>query len=491
MNLIDIVTSHARQYPDLAAFITPRTSLSYKQLVQRIGQCAELLAREGICHQSRCLLYVPMSIELYILLCALWHRGASVVFCDAWVSRHQLDSAIEKASCSHCIGIGKARMLLWHSRKGRRLCFIASRKMLRPHNRPAPVPHRFTKEHTALVTFTTGSTGSAKGALRTDAFLLEQTRVLSQHLGTRAQHTDMVTLPIFTLNNLAQAATSYLPSISPAKPARFSRRLIARQLHAVDSVAASPVFFQRLSTLKKISWPKRCFTGGAPLYPDVARAIQSHLNEHTHFSVVYGSTEAEPISSIELNEFLHRYQIGGPLCAGVVDPHIQLYIIRPEFTPELNLASAICPGESVGEIVVSGPHVLRHYLNSPQDQARTKIPYQGLIWHRTGDLGKIDRAGRLWLFGRVQNTIGPENIPLMPIEAVLSDFSRGKAGTVIYARSKIIYWVEGYTEGELRKVISRYNLPIADQILCRKIPRDPRHNSKYLYDLMRKKLHRT
>jgi acyl-CoA synthetase (AMP-forming)/AMP-acid ligase II len=58
------------------------------------------------------------------------------------------------------------------------------------------------------------------------------------------------------------------------------------------------------------------------------------------------------------------------------------------------------PAGQVGEIVVRGPAVTKTYVGRPQSTALAKIRDGDAIWHRMGDLGYLDEAGRLWFYGR-------------------------------------------------------------------------------------------
>lgn len=60
----------------------------------------------------------------------------------------------------------------------------------------------------------------------------------------------------------------------------------------------------------------------------------------------------------------------------------------------------ICPAGMIGEIIVTGPSVTSSYDHLPEATARAKIRDGEKIWHRMGDLGRLDTLGRLWFHGR-------------------------------------------------------------------------------------------
>ncbi len=74
------------------------------------------------------------------------------------------------------------------------------------------------EDHPALITFTSGSTGIPKAAVRTHGFLLSQHRALAESMDFRAGETDLITLPVFVFANLASGMTSVLADTNLAKP---------------------------------------------------------------------------------------------------------------------------------------------------------------------------------------------------------------------------------------------------------------------------------
>src|SRR5690606_16619894 len=99
---------------------------------------------------------------------------------------------------------------------------------------------------------------------------------------------------------------------------------------------------------------------------------------------VYGSTEAEPIAHVRMDEIAladwEAMATGGGLLAGKPIPEIAVELRDHE-------------------VFVAGAHVNRGYLD-PADDRTTKAIRDGVLWHRTGDAARIDETGRLWLLGR-------------------------------------------------------------------------------------------
>ena len=104
-------------------------------------------------------------------------------------------------------------------------------------------------------------------------------------------------------------------------------------------------------------------------------------------------------------EDLVAMRAGAGLLAGAPVAAVRLRVIADHWgTPlgglrEEEFTSMVrAPGE-VGEIVVTGPHVLKGYLHGAGD-SENKFRVGDEIWHRTGDAGYLDTPGRLWLLGR-------------------------------------------------------------------------------------------
>jgi acyl-coenzyme A synthetase/AMP-(fatty) acid ligase len=124
-------------------------------------------------------------------------------------------------------------------------------------------------EFTALITFTTGSTGTPNGANRTHRFLSAQHYALSHVIPYTEKDRDMPAFPIFSLNNLATGVTTILPALNLAAPSDRDSAILACQiLHEnINCTTLSPSMLVGLARYCKehnIQLPhlRRVVTGG-------------------------------------------------------------------------------------------------------------------------------------------------------------------------------------------------------------------------------------
>ncbi|MDQ3557514.1 MAG: AMP-binding protein, partial [Gemmatimonadota bacterium] len=361
---------------------------------------------------------------------------------------------------------------------------------------------RLAEDAPALVTWTTGSTGRPRAAVRSHGFLWAQHRVLAAHLGLHEHDLDMPTLPFFVLNNLACGVPSVIPDADPRRTAAFRPAAVFRQMeeHGVTTASGSPAFWERLARWCGPSGnrlPLRAlWTGGAPVLPPLARLLQRSVAGTAH--VVYGSTEAEPISGIPVPQMLALLDgaeaAEGGVCVGAPVAGIRLRIVRPHEGP-IRLGAAgwaeweTEPGDT-GEVVVAGTHVLGGYLHDPDAERALKIRDGACVWHRTGDAARLDAAGRLWLMGRVAERVrrdgrnwwsGAVEARAVEVEGVAHAAYLRMPGEG--RRDRAVLCVEAGSmppdsglEQRLRAAIAP--APVDELRILRCIPRDPRHASK-------------
>ena len=518
-NVVRKFVDNARRNPHRTAIIhytkkSGHVAVSYGDLLRGVAGAADKFRARGIGKGDRVVVFIPMSIELYRTVLALFYMGAVAVFIDAWGGIERLNQACEIAEPRGFIGTPKAQllMLVSHLRKlpvkmVEPPLFDFSGKKTRedpPLTKGSDEPEALADADEALITFTTGSTGRPKAARRTHGFLRAQHEVLSRSLELSDDDVDLTTLPIFLLNNLALGITSVIPRFDPARPGDVDPPLIIDQVRTfgVTATAGSPAFYEGLAAYLIATGArmplKKLFVGGAPVYPGNAKLFREAF-PGTKIFAVYGSTEAEPISELPVEDIMRADVVSG-LPVGKKIRGIDLRIIRPVDGPvepgKKGIREYFVKKGGIGEIILSGPHVLKEYLNSPGDFRLNKIVESGKIWHRTGDAGRLGPDGNLYFYGRVKNRVraGGETVYTLPLEIMLRGISGITATAILETDHGLVAFLE--TREGLSRGMEEYIRHSAGKILrdfgnigiqlIDRIPRDPRHNSKVDYDKLRK-----
>ena len=488
-NIVEILFKNAQKHQEKLAIIHKKEKITYGELAHGLKDYAQYFLSKGIKKGDNVLVFVPMTIELYKILCAIFYIGATAVFVDAWADKNRLDQALTIVPCKAFIGCPKAFILKLMSQKVREVGInIVSGRIHKPKTEQLIEPA--TPDTTALITFTTGSTGLPKAAKRTHEFLLEQHYVLKKHLEPQENDVDLASLPVFVLHNLACGTTSVIPDFNPQKPADINPKKILNDIknNGVTTSVGSPRFYEKLAEYSEIKGLKRIFTGGAPVFPKSAKLLQEKFVD-CDVEIVYGSTEAEPISSISTHELLSfKGDIKDGLYVGKPIDDINIKIIKPSDDMIEDFESMWLETGEIGEICVEGKHVLKEYYNSEKAQKFAKIHYNGQIWHRTGDAGYLDSEGRLFLMGRVKNRFehNGKEVYVFPIENALLEIDGVEIGTVLKINNEIVFVVETkILKHKLEQELKKRNFEY-DKLIITKIPRDPRHNSKIDYDKLKK-----
>lgn len=488
-NIVEILFENAEKHPEKLAIIHKQEKVTYKKLAQVVKEYAQYFLSKGIKKGDNVLIFVPMTIELYKILSAIFYIGATAVFVDAWADKNRLDQALTIVPCKAFIACPKAFILKLISKKVRDVGInIISGKIRKTKKNIEIEPA--TPDTTALITFTTGSTGLPKAAKRTHEFLLEQHYVLKKHLAPQENDVDLASLPVFVLHNLACGTTSVIPDFNPQKPADINPEKILNDIknNGITTSVGSPRFYEKLADFGEINGLKRIFTGGAPVFPKSAKLLQEKFI-NCNVEIVYGSTEAEPIASISTRELLDfKGDVKDGLYVGKPIDDINIKIIKPSDKVIEDFESMWLPTGEIGEICVEGKHVLKEYYNSKRAQNFAKIHYNGQIWHRTGDAGYLDNEGRLFLMGRVKNRFehNDKEVYVFPIENALLEIEGVEIGTVLKIKDEIVLVVETkLPKIKLEQELKERNFEF-DKVVITKIPRDPRHNSKIDYDKLKK-----
>lgn len=490
MNIAEILARQAELRPNQAALWDVHNGqdrrTSFAELFDDSRRVAAWFREHNIAPGDSVLLLHPMSRELYAALIGTFLCGASAMVVDPSAGWAATRRCLRLRPAKAIVGSAKVQALallipeLW--RGVQRLSVGGSSWRQALQQAPLPI-HPVAPTAEALITFTSGSTGTPKAAVRTHGFLLAQNSALQASLHPSPDKIELTTLPIFVLANLAAGMTSVIPAADLRKVGEVDPAPLLAQIQRLEvtRAVASPAFFSRLA--KAIQQPspllKEIFTGGGPVFPlDLQRIAQAF--PQARCTAVYGSSEAEPIAEIALDQMspedLSPASARRGLLTGHPIPSIQLRIVDPKdpLTQTQN-----------GEILVTGAHVLEGYWRG-QGDAENKIRIEGQIWHRTGDLGLLDPEGRLWLQGRLTARITDSKGTLdpFPVECAAKASPQVERAALVAVHGRRTLVIEGDPSG-LKENLAWAQL---DSIVTMKIPLDKRHQAKVDYAALRKRL---
>ncbi len=513
-NILEYFRDAAQRVPERPALVMPNgRAVSFAGLWDRVCRVSAGLQREGLQAGDRLVVMIPMSIDLYTLLLGVIKIGAVAVFVDPWMSMRKIAQFAAFAEPGGFAGIGRSHLLRLMAPTLRRLPLTVTTSP-----RIASFPARLTmaellrvppdptvwqpesSESPALITFTSGSSGVPKGANRTHGFLAAQYAALCREYRYDDADVDMPMFPVFALRNLADGITSVIPDMDFRRGSEVDGgRLLAQiKRHGVSTCTASPPFVDRLveeiAATGRNAVPRRILTGGAPVPDTVLRRWQAALPD-TEITVVYGSTEAEPVASMSL---IARLEVAGEgTCVGKPVEGVAARLIRIAREPLVfrDWTELDVPADGIGELIVSGAHVCRDYFRNPAAVAENKLcDDNGRCWHRMGDTGYFDKDGRFWLTGRVHSTIECHGriLHAQLVEAQAAALARGaKRVAALEHAGRFVVVVQGRPTPGLAPQLKAADVPV-DQVIFtgKRLPLDPRHQSKIDYAALRKWLDR-
>lgn len=518
-NVVRLFLDAAERNPQGSAFLSSKgDSVTFGILRSRVEAFAGGLIAHGVRRGDRAVFMLPMSTDLYVAVLGTLAAGGVAVFVDPWVPVRQIARMAVLAKPAVFVGTPKAHLLRLFARELRNIRLtvstegpaarLAARFRFDDLRGPAAAgASDVSPDAPALITYTTGSSGTPKGVNRTHAILAAQHAVIRAEFPAQAGDVDLTTFPVFALSNLAAGITTVIPPIDLRRVAAADPRLVLQDIRrfGVSTAAASPPLFDLLSdhlraTAEAPPPLRRIVTGGAPVRDDQLRRWRDTWPA-TDIVVAFGSSEAEPVASMSADERLAVRHSKPGFCVGVPVTAVRAKVVGITRAP-LDHIQETSPG-AIGELLVSGPHVCRDYAGNEEAFVENKVrDADGTIWHRMGDTGYFDDDGRFWLVGRVHSTIrrGGVDLHAQLIEsAVRGDDPRirrvaalGLPDAALGERLAIVVEADAAdlrADLEVRLAAASPPMPVDQMIVTRTpLPVDPRHNSKVDYGRLRRML---
>ena len=518
-NITDHLYGMAETHPEKAAFLHPNR-LSFRELILEIDRYAEGFRVNGIGRGTRTIVLITPGVDLFAVTFALLRVGAIPVMIDPGMGLSRMVNALASVEAEAMVGIPRALLLriLFPKKLGTiqhgfstGFCWdkkgFSLRKMSYVDRRSEAIQLDGGKE--AAIFFTSGSTGPPKGVVYSVRMLEAQIEILKKSFGYSPGEIDLCTFPLVGLLLICMGISIVIADMDMGHPSRLKPGKIFANISDFNCthMFASPMVLKRLSEYGlekkvKLNSLNRVMTAGAPVLPSILKDFRELLNEEAEIHTPYGATEALPVADIAHKELLELYKdtnvyLSG-ICVGYPVEGIDIRIISISDGPLSSFKNTkILNQDEVGEITLSGSVVSDSYWKNPEANELAKV-YDGdsKIWHRSGDLGRIDQEGRLWFYGRKSQRVdsGGKTYFTIPVEAVFNQHPEVvRAALVGVKKNKVrdkipVICIERvknrkrkiYLYKELRSMAFENSMTGSIQhfIVHPRFPVDPRHNAK-------------
>jgi long-chain acyl-CoA synthetase len=264
-------------------------------------------------------------------------------------------------------------------------------------------------EDGAAILYTSGTTGKPKGVLLTHGNLHFNSEAVNRYTQMTADDRLLCFLPLFHcfgqnfIMNGAVNAGATLILHERFVPDEILQSALANGASVFLAVPAVYMrFLAQADCEKYLERIRYYFTAAAPMPAEVARRWRERFGKIIHEG--YGLTETSPFASHN-HESAYREESVGTALAGV-----KIRVVGES-------GETLAPGE-LGEIAIKGPNVMKGYFNRPEETA--EVIRDG--WFLTGDIGKMDKDGYVYLVDRAKDMVNISGFKVWPreVEEVLS-----------------------------------------------------------------------
>ncbi len=433
-NLATILVQTAARHPDRIAIQLDDQLLRYRDLDEASARAASWLAGRGIAPGDRVALVFPNVPEFAVLYYGILRAGAIVVPMNPLLKAREVEYFLADSQAS--------LVLAWHvvageaaegaKRTGTDFVTVEPGELavvLGGHEPATAVPDQEPSD-TAVILYTSGTTGQPKGAELTHANLLSNVEVTNATL-LNLQHDDVVfgALPLFhtfgqtvgmSCAVAAGARLTLLTRFEPGAALELVKRDQVTVLIGVPTMYAA-ILHRAGGSAGDVASLRLCVSGGAAMPVELLRAFEKQFG--CIILEGYGLSESSPVAS-----FNHPDRARKPGTIGQAISGVDMRVEDDEGEP--------VPHGDVGEIAIRGHNVMKGYWRLPKETA--EVLSDG--WLRTGDLGIQDDEGYFTIVDRKKDIIlrGGLNVYPREVEEVLHEHPAVAEAAVIGVKDDLL-----------------------------------------------------
>lgn len=432
ITLPEMLSETAERYPDKTATIFNETRMTYGQLQAHVEAFAAGLSELGVVPGDKVGIILPNCPQTVIAFYAVLRLGGIAVMTNPQYVERELEHQWHDAGVMTVIALDRLlpRIQRVESKVGLKHSILVSlqdiegpteisrerdtpyfRELLESGGKPPEV--MINPSDIACLQYTGGTTGLMKGVVLTHHKLIVNVTQACEFIFFKAKEGEeryLALMPFFHAYGLTAVM-----NVSVRKAAamiilpRFEIDAVMEAIreHQPTIFAGVPTMFIALNHASKASdlaSIRSCFSGAAPLPLDVLETFERRTG--ARIAEGYGMTEASPVTHVN-----PMYGLRKPGSVGLPLPDTEARIMDAETGTR-----TLEPGE-VGEIVIQGPQVMDGYWNAPGETEKTLRDG----WLFTGDFGRVDEDGYLYILDRKKDMIltGGYNVYPREIDEVL------------------------------------------------------------------------
>jgi long-chain acyl-CoA synthetase len=442
-NLIEMLENTVKRYPDKEGFIYNDQRLTYKQFNTTVNRIAAGLAIQGVKRGDHVALLLGVQLEFPLTFFALMKLGAIVVPLNTRFKGEELAYEINDSE-SKVLIVDEEYWPFIESVRGQlktigKIFFNGSHaptgslpfSSLRENKEDLFTRAELSESDDAAIMYTSGTTGKPKGAVLHQRGLVLTPMLVSDFIQFEPEDKMICCIPLFHITGLS---CLMLPPIFGGVACVYMRQFKTKDFLEIMAKERVTQYMGVVNVIwLMVNHPdfdqydfssfRMALFGGSPATEEMVRGIFQKL-PHLRISVGYGLTECFAITTTTpFEDALRKIKAVGK-CLPTVDVKI------------LDDEGHEVPTGNIGEIVHKGAKVFKGYWKKPEATAETIVDG----WVHTGDIGKIDDEGFIYILDRKKDMInrGGEKIYSLEVENVISEHPKVLEVAVVGVSDKFL-----------------------------------------------------
>jgi long-chain acyl-CoA synthetase len=415
-NLARILTETVEKLGDKTAFKLDDIELSYSMLDEGSARVAGLLKSKGLEPGDRVGLMIPNVPYFPAIYFGILRAGGIVVPMNVLLKKREVGFYLEDPGAKLLFAWGDFAEAAeaGAADAGAEAILVKPgefEKLLGEQEADRDMAEK-TGDDTAVILYTSGTTGKPKGAELTHSNLSKNSKGVSEKLGEMSEDDVLLgALPLFhsfgqtcTMNSAVSvgATVTMLPRFDPDKALQIIQRDRVTLFQGVPTMYNAMLHSDSCESAD-CSTLRICMSGGAAMPAELMRSFEEKFG--CIILEGYGLSETSPVAS-----FNHPDKERKPGSIGTPIEGVEMQVWDDD-------GNELPQGE-VGEIVIRGHNIMKGYWNRPEANEEA-ITGEG--WFRTGDMATVDEDGYFFIVDRKKDLIirGGYNVYPREIEEVL------------------------------------------------------------------------